>query len=141
MTSKVCFENFYRKYRTLIWDIGKSTFFKNTIKCYYSYQESFKILFFELCWRQCRQGNYCFYDLFFIAKKPYHSLNWKMCIRFLNLLLWIILLRIFYLFILPKLYLWKQKLMETVFKTQLQYISWEIQVYLPLELSYHRVDS
>ena len=29
--------------------------------------------------------------------------------------------------------------METVFKTQLQYISSEMQVYLPLELSYHQL--
>ena len=31
--------------------------------------------------------------------------------------------------------------METVFKTQRQYISSEIQVYLPLEISYLPVDS
>ena len=142
MPSTVCFENFYSKtFGTLIWDIGKSTFLENTKKCYYSYQDSFKIPFFELCWKQCRQGNYCFYIFFFIAKMPLHSLNSKKCIRFLNLLLWIILLRIFYLFTLPKLYLWKQKLMETVFKRQLQYISSEIQVYLQLELSYYPVDS
>ena len=39
------------------------------------------------------------------------------------------LLRFFNLFILPKLYFWEHKLIETVFKTQLQYISLEIQVY------------
>ena len=38
-----------------------------------------------------------------------------MCIRFLSLFLWIMLLRIFYLFILPKLYLWEHKLVQTAF--------------------------
>ena len=51
---------------TLIWDFGKSTFFKNTIRSVIILIiKTLKFHFFELCWRQCRQGNYCFYDLFF----------------------------------------------------------------------------
>ena len=52
-----------KAFATLIWDIRKSTFFKYYQKCYYSYHKNFH--FCELCWRQCRQGNDCFYDLFF----------------------------------------------------------------------------
>ena len=63
----ICFENFYDKlFETLIWDIGKSTFFKNTIRnVIILIIKTLKFYFFELWWRQCRQGNYCFYDLFF----------------------------------------------------------------------------
>ena len=78
MTSKVCFENFYGKaFGTLIWYIGKSTFFKNTKKCYYSYHKNFKITILELCWRQCRQGNYCFYDFFFHCEEALTFFKFK----------------------------------------------------------------
>ena len=67
MTSKVCFENFIGKaFGTLIWEIGKSTFLKNTIRnIVIIIIKTLKFHFFELCWRQCRQGNDCFYDFFF----------------------------------------------------------------------------
>ena len=52
-----------------------------------------------------------------------------MCIRFSSLFLLIMLLRIFYLFISPKSYLGEHKLIATVFKTRLQYISSEMQAY------------
>ena len=46
--------------------------------------------------------------------------------------------RIFYLFILPKRYLWENKVIETAFKTQQQYVSSEIQA---LELNQQLIDS
>ena len=63
----MCFENFFGKaFGTLIWDIGKSTFFKNTIRNeIILITKALKVYFFELCWRQWRQVNDCFYDLFF----------------------------------------------------------------------------
>ena len=67
MTIKVCFENFYGKaFGTLIWEIRKSNFFKNTIRnVIILFTETLKFHFFELCSRQYRQGNECFDDLFF----------------------------------------------------------------------------
>ena len=64
---QVFFENFCGEaFGTLIWDIEKSTFFKNTFRnVIILIIKTLKFHFFELCWRQCRQGNYCFYDLFF----------------------------------------------------------------------------
>ena len=67
MTSKVCFENICGKaFGTLISDIGKSTFRKTTIRnVIIIIIKPLKFHFFELCWRQNRQSNGCFYDLFF----------------------------------------------------------------------------
>ena len=66
-------------------------------------------------------------DLFFDFDEASTSFKSKMCIRFSSLLLWIMLLRIFYWCILSKLHLCEHELMETAFKTQLQYISLAIQ--------------
>ena len=67
MTSEVCFKNFYGEaFGTLIWDTGKSTLFENTTRnVIILIIKTLKFHFFELFWRQYRQGNYCFYDLFF----------------------------------------------------------------------------
>ena len=57
------FWNFNLRHSHEKWKIN---FFKKYYqKRYYSHHKNFKIPFCGLCLRQCRQGNYCFYDLLF----------------------------------------------------------------------------
>ena len=39
--------------------------------------KTLKFHFFELCWRQYRQGNYCFYDLFFHFEEGLKSFKFE----------------------------------------------------------------